>query len=37
MLAAWAEEGRIVAIQPKQGGAGRKVVRYKMAPIFAGK
>jgi hypothetical protein len=37
MLAAWAEEGRIVAIQPKQGGAGRKVVRYKLAPIFAGK
>lgn len=37
MLAAWAEEGRVVPIQPKQGGAGRKVVRYKLAPVFAGK
>jgi len=35
MLAGWAEEGRVFAIVPKAGGPGRKVTRYKLAPIFA--
>jgi len=35
MLAEWAEEGRVIAILPKAGTAGRKVTRYKLAPVFA--
>jgi hypothetical protein len=35
MLAGWAEEGRVIAVVPKAGTPGRKVTRYKLAPIFA--
>ncbi len=35
MLAGWAEEGRVIAIVPKAGTPGRKVIRYKLAPVFA--
>jgi hypothetical protein len=35
MLAGWSEEGRVIAIVPKAGTPGRKVTRYKLAPIFA--
>lgn len=34
LLAVWFEEGRVVAVPPKQAGVGRKVVRYKLAPAF---
>jgi len=35
LLAAWFAEGRTIALQPKQSGVGRKVVRYQLAPAFA--
>jgi hypothetical protein len=35
MLAGWLEEGRVIAIVPKTGTPGRKVTRYKLAPMFA--
>ena len=37
MLAGWSEEGRVIAVLPKKGTAGRKgnVTRYRLAPIFA--
>ena len=35
MLAGWSEEGRVIAILPKAGKAGRSATRYKLAPIFA--
>lgn len=35
MLAGWSEEGRVIAIIPKAGTPGRKVTRYKLAPLYA--
>lgn len=35
MLEQWAQEGRIIAVPPKEGMPGRKAKRYKLAPIFA--
>ena len=33
MLARWVEEGRLTRIEPKADGAGRKAVRYQLAPF----